>query len=123
MPARDGLTAQVELYLYDETSTLPLLSLGGTPVCNPCTYLLGSGTDPAAPRKRAVVLHDEIVSHGGFPLPLLGAFAVLVITGDETNLTLAAAIINGKTTDLLNLAITTLEPQGVGASGTGGGGR
>ena len=120
--SREGQTAQVDLYLYDETTAAPLLSLTAAAVCNPCTYLLGTGADPTTPRKRSVSLHDEIVAKGGFPGTSVGAFVILVITGDETNATLAAAIINQRVGPL-DLAITPLVPQPVGASGTGGGSR
>ena len=122
VPAREGQGAQVDLYLYDEATAAPLLSLTGVAVCNPCTYLLGSGTDPATPRKRSVILHDEIVGKGGFPVANLGAFLVLVITGDEVNTTMTAAILNQRSGPL-DLTITPLIPQPVGVTGTGGGAR
>jgi hypothetical protein len=120
--SREGQTAQVDLYLYDEATAAPLLSLTAAAVCNPCTFLLGTGAEPTAPRKRSVNLHDEIVAKGGFPGESVGAFVILVLTGDETNVALTAAIINERVSPD-DLAITPLVPQAVGASGTGGGSR
>lgn len=105
--------AFVELYLFDETTGALLEGVSG-PVCNPCTYPLGSGdagSEPA-PNQRTILIDDEIVTRGGGfsnPSVVLG-FAIALVTGDYDNVNITSTVVNAKTGPL-DLAVFGFEPQ------------
>jgi hypothetical protein len=119
-PARTGQTAEVAVYLYDEATGGPLQSALAQDVCNPCVFALGAAAP--AQRKRTVTLHEEIVARGGFAGPFQTGFVIAVVTGDETNVSVVGAIVNSRTGPD-DLVIVPLEPQPIGATSIGGGGR
>lgn len=85
-------SAMLELYLYDQATSLPLLSSTGQSVCNPCTLPLNTVT-----KKRRIIFDDLITAAGGFPRPDVSGFARMRITGDVPNVALLNMLINAHT--------------------------
>lgn len=70
-------TANLELYLYDQMTSQPLMSLTNQPVCNPCNLPLNTTT-----KKRRIIVDDLITAAGGFPRLDVAGFARIKVTGD-----------------------------------------
>lgn len=73
-----GRPIDVNLYLFDDNTGLPLVSARNNEVCNPCRINLGT----AQTRKRLVRLDDLINQSGGFSKQVLAGYALVVVDGD-----------------------------------------
>jgi hypothetical protein len=107
--------AFLELYLFDERTGLPLANGMGEPYCpvvSPCFFTIGSGdegTEPS-PRKRTIVLDEEITNRGGFPDSAVKlGFAVVVVNGDFENVSVQGFVVNSHTS-ALDLSVFGFEP-------------
>lgn len=117
----DGGGAQVDLYLYDNTSNQPMLSGLGTVVCNPCSYVLESSS-----AKLSLVVDDLIVAAGGFGQSSVKlGFAVIVVSGDPELVAVQSYIVNSHTSpsDLSTAVLSPDELAPVAAKSSGGGRR
>lgn len=79
----DKQSAQVQLFLYEHATGLPMRGAGAS-VCAPCTYTLD-----AQHRRLAIRLDDLITEAGGFNAPVKTGFGVVVVSGpgaDAVNL-------------------------------------
>lgn len=81
--------ATLELYLYDQMTSLPLMSLTNQPVCNPCNLPLNTTT-----RKRRIIIDDLITAAGGFPRLDVAGFAKIRVTGDAGSVGILGMLIN-----------------------------
>jgi hypothetical protein len=108
-----GGGATVSLYLYDESTGIPLTN-NGYVVCAPCAYTLGG----AAPRKVAIRMDDLIVAAGGgFDAAAKRATGIVVVGGaDPANVTLQPWLINAHS-NAFDLAITPQVAQPVTSAG------
>ncbi|MBP9663274.1 MAG: VCBS repeat-containing protein [Pyrinomonadaceae bacterium] len=82
-------TATLELYLYDQMTSQPLMSLTNQPVCNPCNLPLNTTT-----KKRRIIVDDLITAAGGFPRLDVAGFARIRVTGDAGRVAILAMLIN-----------------------------
>ena len=105
--------ATVSLYLYDETTGVPLTNFGLT-VCAPCVYNLG-GADP----RKAVIRMDDLVmaAGGGFDSFAKRAAGVVVVGGaDPGHVTLQPWLVNAHS-GAFDLATTAQVAQPVSGAG------
>lgn len=82
-------TANLELYLYDQMNSQPLMSLTNQPVCNPCNLPLNTTT-----KKRRIIVDDLITAAGGFPRLDVAGFARIKVTGDAGRVAILGMLIN-----------------------------
>jgi hypothetical protein len=76
--------AELDLYLYNETTGAPLKSAANMDVCNPCLFSL-SETE----RSATISVEDLITANGGFPGNQVNGFGIIVIRGaDPANVSL-----------------------------------
>lgn len=102
--------AQVNLFLFDDSTGRALRSPGGNDVCNPCSFAMGTGAaNDAAPRKRLITIEDLIVESGGFSTGVKTGFAVIALEGDADNVNITSAVVNAKSS-ALDLSIFVFEP-------------
>ena len=89
----DNGGASVDLYLYDQSTSLPMLSGAGAAVCNPCTFDLNS-TSP----HQSILMEDLIDNAGGFgAVSVKLGFAVIVVSGDDQAVSIQSSIVNSHT--------------------------
>jgi hypothetical protein len=113
--AAPGSGASIDLYLYDQATGQPMIGGGGSEVCNPCTFGLGTGpAGTATPRKRSIVIDDLILAAGGFG----GAsgkpgMAVVSVGGtDPAGVSLQEFVVNAHTS-AFDLSILSCDAQEV----------
>jgi len=82
-------SANLELYLYDQMNSQPLMSLTNQPVCNPCHLPLNTTT-----RKRRIIVDDLITAAGGFPRLDVAGFARIKVTGDAGRVAILGMLVN-----------------------------
>lgn len=113
----DGLLpsgAQLDVYLFDETTGLPL-RVGGGDVCGPCTFSLD-----ADHRKASILLDDLITAAGGFSsIDPLSIGARVVVTGDVENVALQGLVVNSHTSPF-DVTMSFVDPVLVPEPGTAG---
>jgi hypothetical protein len=85
-------TATLELYLYDQMTSAPLLSATNQAVCNPCSLPMNSST-----RKRQIIIDDLITSAGGFPRTDVAGFAKIKVSGDAGRVGILGTLVNSHT--------------------------
>ncbi len=90
----DGGGASVDIYLYDEDTSLPLRSAINLEVCNPCSIALDNEN-----RKRHIVIDDLITAAGGFPSLNVNGFGKIRVTGDADNVALTGTLVNSHNID------------------------
>ena len=80
--------ASFDLYVYNRDTGQPLQSMTGANVCNPCSFVLGSGAaNDAAPRTRTLSITQLIQAAGGLNLFTdVTGFMQIVAGGDVANL-------------------------------------
>jgi hypothetical protein len=82
----DGATVEISLLDGDGS---PIAAAGGSAVCNPCTYQLGSG------KGRLRVTMDELIeTAGGFDADVETGFAVVDVTGDADQVSVQGFVVN-----------------------------
>lgn len=91
-----GQPIDVDLYLFDDKTGLPIKSATNNEVCNPCRINLG--TDKT--RKRLIRIDDLIRDAGGFPKQILTGFATIVVDGDADNVNVQSFVVNSKSSPL-----------------------
>jgi len=109
----DGGGADVDIYLFDEATGSPMVGGGGSDVCNPCTFAMGTGAAASvAPRKRSIVVENLISAAGGFGgAPFLSGFAMIVARGaDPGAVNLGTIVLNGRSGPN-DLTVFVFEPQ------------
>lgn len=108
-----GSNALLDFYLYEETG-IPMKSLSGDVVCNPCSY--SWGTSPADLRKQSIRLDDLITSKGGFDIPVKTGFGILVVGGaDPENVALQGFVVNSHT-NAFDLSVFGFDPVPIASS-------
>lgn len=113
-----GPGASLGVYLYDDSGA-PLAGLSGTPICNPCTFDLGSGpAGSGSPRKQVIRLEDLINSRGGgFDTAVKLGFGVIVVGGaDPDGVSLQGFVVNSHTGPF-DLSVFGFDPQPIQAAG------
>lgn len=98
--------AEVNLYLFDQTTGSPLQSGNGTPVAAPVTSAIGSGS---IPRKHTVNLDAELTAKGGFAASPAVGFGIVVVRGDVDNVALQGFVTHSKSS-ALDLAVFGFAP-------------
>jgi hypothetical protein len=109
--------ATLELYLYDQQTGQPMISGGGTDVCNPCTFNLGAGGGGGGSRKQTIYVDDLITAAGGFggATSKVG-FGIIVVSGaDPDGVNLQGFVVNSHTGPF-DLSVFGFEPQEIKAS-------
>lgn len=109
-----GGKVNVDLYVFDEATGLPMKSGTNAEIANPLSFTL----DPTD-RKRTVVLDDLITAAGGFGgTAVKQGYVVAVLDGDTSNVALQGFLANAHTS-ALNIDGALFRPQDVPAgSGT-----
>jgi len=108
--------ATVDLYLYSEDSSL-LVGAGGSPVCGPCTYQLGSEN-----RRESLQVEELIEQAGGFgPLGLERGYGIVKVGGgDPDAVSVSGFVVNSHaepgTLSYLDLSQDELGPDDPGSS-------
>jgi hypothetical protein len=113
-----GAGASLDVYLYDDLGAL-MTGLSGTPVCNPCTFDLGTGgAGSGSPRKQLIRIEDLINSQGGgFDNSEKTGFAVIVVGGADPNgVSLQGFVVNSHTGPF-DLSVFGFDPQPIAAAG------
>jgi hypothetical protein len=113
-----GSGATVDLYLYDQATGQPMIGGGGTTVCDPCSFPLGSGSDGTVVRNQNIVLDDLIMAAGGFGGQKSKAgFGVIVVGGaDPEAVSLQGFVVNAHTGPF-DLSAFGFEPLPINTSG------
>jgi len=113
-----GAGASLDVYLYDDSGAL-MTGLSGTPICNPCTFDLGTGgAGSGSPRKQVIRIDDLIISRGGgFDNTEKTGFAVLLAGGaDPDHVCLQGFVVNSHTGPF-DLSVFGFDPQPITAAG------
>jgi hypothetical protein len=112
-----ALGAALELYLYDDSGAL-MHGLNGLPVCNPCTFGLGTGAAGTTnARKQSVRIDDLITSRGGgFDTSVKLGFGVLVVGGSDPNAVNLQGFVVNSHSNPFDLSVFGFEPQPLGAT-------
>jgi hypothetical protein len=113
-----GAGASVDLYLYDDSGAL-MTGSSGSPICDPCTYNLGTGpAGSGSPRKQSIRIDDLIATRGGgFDTAEKTGFAVLVVGGaDPDGVNLQGFVVNSHTGPF-DLSVFGFDPQPITAAG------
>ena len=113
-----GAGASLGLYLYDDSGAL-MTGSSGTPVCNPCTFDLGTGgAGSGSPRKLSIRIDDLIATRGGgFDTAEKTGFAVIVVGGaDPDGVNLQGFVVNSHTGPF-DLSVFGFDPQPITAAG------
>ncbi len=89
LPGSSGAasSAQVDIYLFDDSTGDPMKSASTTDVCNPCSFVFG-----ATNRRHVANVEDLIENTGGFPTSVMVGYAIVVVTGDTDNVDLLSFV-------------------------------
>jgi hypothetical protein len=110
-----GGGASLGLYLYDDSGA-PLVGLSGTPVCDPCTFGLGTGA--ANPRKQSIRIDDLILTRGGgFDAAVKLGFGVLVVGGADPDAVNVQGFVVNSHTGPFDVSLFGYDPQPLGGTG------
>ncbi len=109
-----GNGANVDLYLYDQTTGAPMQN-NGAEVCNPCSFPLSSST-----RKQSIRIDDLITAKGAFDQSSKLGFGVIVVGGaDPAGVNLSGFVVNSHTGPF-DLAVLNSDLQPVRSTLPGG---
>jgi hypothetical protein len=112
----DGQGARLDLYLYDDSGAL--MRGAQAPICDPCSFGLGSGpAGTANPRKQSIRIDDLIMTRGGgFDTDTKSGFGVLVAGGsDPDGVELQGFVVNSHTSPF-DLSVFGFDPQPIEAA-------
>ena len=107
---RPGTGATVELYLFDQSSSTPLMN-NGQAVCNPCSFPLDTTN-----RFRSIRIDDLITVKGNFDKSVKLGYGVIVVGGqDPDGVNLQGFVVNAHSNPF-DLSISGFEPQPITAA-------
>ena len=110
-PGTPGPTsASVDIYLRDDATDGPLLTVEGTVVCNPCQLALDS-----AARKVSFSVEQAFANAGGRMPASLTGHAVAVVKGDIPNVAVSGFVTNSHTS-AFDLSACVVQPDVVDGS-------